>query len=554
MDSVDKELVLLSRDNSARLTEQQRLVAARNLHQDREELEIVTEQIAALKIRAEFLEDRVYAYTSLLSPMRVLPEDVLGEIFLRILPDPSEHYPILSSDEAPLVLCRVCKWWREVACRTPSLWSSIHFVSPRVPPKRYGYDRRKRVLEEWLERSGDLPLSISVTEIGATMFVQQPEDEASKLLISVLQPHAARWRDLTLINVCTNSFRQLAQRSSPNLESLTINSVLRVNDGYVDILERFVLSSQNLKRLNVPALDAVRDAFHLPVQWRNLTELIMKANHSTPTPRVLQMFGKMPQLETLCIMLWYSQPGETVPIVDLLSLRILKISDRTAAHHGGMQNHGLLHYLHTPRLQKLLYHQSYSPQYLGAAEVENSASVESLSLSFPLNLFKHLPPLLKETSSLKNLRLIERRRFGSATSDPDTREPYPLRMLNSAFLNQLSEPSPDNSSEPLLCPKLEFLYFYLTLKEAELGDNDLTALHRFVVYRCNLNQPCLRSVEISFSLNIPLPLEDALLALQAELQNSHPGFVLDLHFIPNPFNDNPMLGVEALPSDKWYLE
>ncbi|TEB22305.1 hypothetical protein FA13DRAFT_1798977 [Coprinellus micaceus] len=53
-----------------------------------------------------------------------LPIDPSQEIFLRCLPDKS--YPTLTPREAPLLLTQVSRAWRDLALRTPQLWSSIH--------------------------------------------------------------------------------------------------------------------------------------------------------------------------------------------------------------------------------------------------------------------------------------------------------------------------------------------------------------------------------------------------------------------------------------------
>ncbi|KAJ7845498.1 hypothetical protein B0H14DRAFT_2193944, partial [Mycena olivaceomarginata] len=58
------------------------------------------------------------------SPVRRLPEDIFRGLFIAALP--STRNCALSADEAPFLLCRICRSWRAIARTTPCLWASIH--------------------------------------------------------------------------------------------------------------------------------------------------------------------------------------------------------------------------------------------------------------------------------------------------------------------------------------------------------------------------------------------------------------------------------------------
>ncbi|KAK0444482.1 hypothetical protein EV421DRAFT_1903108 [Armillaria borealis] len=62
-------------------------------------------------------------YKRILSPIRNLPEDVLGEIFLSAQSD--NGYDVLHVSVPPWSLGHVCRWWRDVAVSFPSLWSRM---------------------------------------------------------------------------------------------------------------------------------------------------------------------------------------------------------------------------------------------------------------------------------------------------------------------------------------------------------------------------------------------------------------------------------------------
>ncbi|KAF8882227.1 hypothetical protein BD779DRAFT_935519 [Infundibulicybe gibba] len=80
-----------------------------------------------------------------------LPVEILTEIFLCCL-DASE-YITPSRRDAPLLLCQICRHWREVALSTPLLWSSLEvYERPPMPS----------LVQCWLERSQPYPVSLSI--------------------------------------------------------------------------------------------------------------------------------------------------------------------------------------------------------------------------------------------------------------------------------------------------------------------------------------------------------------------------------------------------------
>ncbi|THV08013.1 hypothetical protein K435DRAFT_642536, partial [Dendrothele bispora CBS 962.96] len=97
-----------------------------------------------------------------LAPIRRLPPEILAIIFLHCLP--TEHNPIRSVDEAPLLLARVCKTWHQVCLATPRLWSALHIHIPLMFIEGF-CDKiagRKEGVHRWFSRSGDTPLSLSL--------------------------------------------------------------------------------------------------------------------------------------------------------------------------------------------------------------------------------------------------------------------------------------------------------------------------------------------------------------------------------------------------------
>ncbi|KAJ7171976.1 hypothetical protein C8R46DRAFT_1084394 [Mycena filopes] len=62
-----------------------------------------------------------------------LPPEIIAEIFSHCLPSESE-YTVPDLDTAPLILCRLCRQYRDIALSTPVLWSSLSLDMNRMTP------------------------------------------------------------------------------------------------------------------------------------------------------------------------------------------------------------------------------------------------------------------------------------------------------------------------------------------------------------------------------------------------------------------------------------
>jgi hypothetical protein len=101
------------------------------------EIERSTNEIDQLQDRLKQLEFRRQGLQSLLSPIRRMPPEVLGEIFAFVLELPAFEKPQrgfeakIRVDESLIALCLVCRTWRDAASATPQLWR--HLEIPLVP-------------------------------------------------------------------------------------------------------------------------------------------------------------------------------------------------------------------------------------------------------------------------------------------------------------------------------------------------------------------------------------------------------------------------------------
>ncbi|KAF5355360.1 hypothetical protein D9758_006111 [Tetrapyrgos nigripes] len=141
------------------------------------------------------------AHRALLSPSRRLPAELLSEIFVHCLP--RDRNPNCSQSEAPILLGRVCKTWRQVSLSTPYLWASIHIVIPIRASRSVilsWIDARREGVETWLGRSGSLPLSISVTEYTLTSYGPRDDSvlEHIRLFLDCVFRRSSRWHTVQL--------------------------------------------------------------------------------------------------------------------------------------------------------------------------------------------------------------------------------------------------------------------------------------------------------------------------------------------------------------------
>ncbi|KAF9477131.1 hypothetical protein BDN70DRAFT_838299 [Pholiota conissans] len=123
-------------------------------------------QLAEAKTRREELEATILQHRRLFTPFRRIPDNILSTIFLHSLPH--QWNAAISISEPPLRLSYVCKKWRRVAFNTPDLWAALHIASlksccgKQTKWKSERHASHLQAISQWLGRSGDRPLSVSM--------------------------------------------------------------------------------------------------------------------------------------------------------------------------------------------------------------------------------------------------------------------------------------------------------------------------------------------------------------------------------------------------------
>lgn len=236
-----------------------------------------------------------------------LPPELWAEVFLYCLPGPpaeDDPHPWYNRDKyispltAPLLLCQVCRVWREIAVNLPRLWQRLGvYVSMGSACPAPG------LAELWLARSGSLPLTLSLhqqNEANLNALV------AGRILVLFIK-HTSRWANIDLYlagsrivlnNTNTNGGGENKKLSAaPILENFRLRTSSRVYEKE----ERYIFGVfQDVPRLNrlhvsrVPELDLLGNST-VDVPWGQLSTLSLDYVPSTGT--ALHILAKCHSLE-----------------------------------------------------------------------------------------------------------------------------------------------------------------------------------------------------------------------------------------------------------------
>ncbi|KAF8892313.1 hypothetical protein CPB84DRAFT_1711062 [Gymnopilus junonius] len=227
------------------------------------------EEVANLEEKAKKARNNIACASSLLSPIRVLPAEIMGEIFVACLDTEIRPVPL------PFVLCRVCTAWRAIARATPALWSKLFIHKPMR------FEALTKFATRWFSLSGELPLSLSVLQCnsGSVLLSRPPERDVNDKdvvplvweRIESLDMRVAFWHEaesflgsmacvLTKLKYLTVEFQhfevtQLSQ--SPSFPRIRRFRLLRTAAG-------------------MRGSSTVQDATHFHMPWAQLTHLHME--------------------------------------------------------------------------------------------------------------------------------------------------------------------------------------------------------------------------------------------------------------------------------------
>ena len=111
--------------------------------------------------------------------------ELLADIFVRCLPFTEwDSFVIPKSSHAPLLLCQICGYWRQVALATPKLWASISIDSTII---------HRSLVALWLARSQPSPISFHISSSSSPF-----SKKSARAVFAMLLSNLDRWHDVHL--------------------------------------------------------------------------------------------------------------------------------------------------------------------------------------------------------------------------------------------------------------------------------------------------------------------------------------------------------------------
>ena len=349
-----------------------------------------------------------------------LSPDVTSTIFEFCLPDFTDHQlsPDTKEDiSIPLSLGAICSYWRDIAWSTPSLWSSLVV---RVTSKHDTYIVTG-IAQEWLARSGQLPLSIRI-------YSQVYEHKAIPALADIVNQYSPRWSDLDLyIHPSYYQHFHATDNYAPILKSIRFYC----SAAYGDIQDLNVqLTCPRLERANLSHYYRMAET---NIQWDNLTHLTL---HSMCNNDSLFILRNTPRL-VFCKVSGYC-PGYNSSSIGELVLTSLRSLQLTTDYAEAFLNNLIAPHLEEFSLPSFCYKPPMTFIRLVTFFLRRSAcSLRSFSM-----IFSNIPPyiesfmdLLQRMPSLNTLSMISKN-ITPADCDPGEILQLVAKVLSSQSTSQ----------------------------------------------------------------------------------------------------------------------
>jgi len=231
-----------------------------------------------LHLQMRRIDDHIHGHRTLLPGIRKLPVELMQTIFFWCLPPRNSA---MSSEEAPLLLGRVCSAWRKICFSTPLLWSSLHITPPvgRGAGNRDMLVRYGEAITAWLNRSATLPISVSFVDDVYTSLDANPELKTNSHLLEILLRFSHRWIHLNfrILHRWLRPLTRLTENDVPLLKTVQISIINTPLEGELPLLP--FLRSPSIQKFFLwdypfPAPSA------FPVQWELLTTLCILSRGS----------------------------------------------------------------------------------------------------------------------------------------------------------------------------------------------------------------------------------------------------------------------------------
>ncbi|KAJ7073465.1 hypothetical protein B0H15DRAFT_61389 [Mycena belliarum] len=204
--------------------------------------------------------DFTVALKGVLSPIRRIPTEILGEIFLwcRNSSLSASKYSIVDPRQAPVLLGHVSSRWRQVSQNTPSLWDHLHYYSSTSPGSQ---NQALSLLRPIISRSRGLALDVAL---------DSGDGPVNDIMDLVLKEHN-RLNQVYLAMSNRDPPLQYKKTSFPNLSSLSISGACEC----IDVSQFLVLFSDAPKMRTLDLVSTITPlrSFVSVLRWSLFTEL-----------------------------------------------------------------------------------------------------------------------------------------------------------------------------------------------------------------------------------------------------------------------------------------
>ncbi|KAG1875777.1 hypothetical protein F4604DRAFT_1680653 [Suillus subluteus] len=272
---------------------------------------IITLQNHLLKQKKKIIES-INLHKRLVSPLWLLPTEVLSQIFCHCLPQIPKLGELQPPSKltVPMLLARICRRWREVVVDMPNLWRvlSVKVDDRNWQQAAFSYD-------SWLKRAQGRPLSLRL---------QFRADDHSTKLQRLLQSYTNQIKSLSVDfhrpgTPEFNTFRDLLALEEMSMhfnEDICADempaSLLRSVSQLPAILCSFDVSGWSLSLSEVSSCDPV---------WAPLTTLGIGLWEAETVLRLLQLAPNLSSL-TICILFFDGEPLNPFTHTNLQTLHI----------------------------------------------------------------------------------------------------------------------------------------------------------------------------------------------------------------------------------------
>ena len=367
----------------------------------REELAELDALLERLTLKRYDLKRKINRFHSPI--VRQLPPDVMSVIFEFCLLDFTLHQVSPFSSYmlfTPLSLGAICSYWRDIAWSTPSLWSSLVVRDP----SEYNTHIITGIAQEWLARSGQLPLSIHIL---STFY-----NKAVIALVDIINQYSTRWSELDL-DIPDSYFQYFhaTDNHAPILKSIRFQRSTTAREVNFQLtcprLERATLSYFPLEGTNI--------------QWDNLTHLSLYSMSNMDCFLILRKTPRLVFCEISSFFSHHRLEGQITPV--LTSLKSLHLSNGSPAAENFLDN------LVAPHLEEFNLPRYYTLRIEVVTSFlrRSACSLRSLSMIFTIfpqyfqvfmNLLQSMPSLT--TLSIQSITTIK---------DTNSEEYHPRNML-----------------------------------------------------------------------------------------------------------------------------